>query len=103
MADERYVDAPPAGAAGWGDVWRENRRYKPGGALQSLFAKWFRRGGAAELDRQRDFNLALLDLLENIRRDIAAVRDAGRADVDTHFGGGILAWLNAGEEIETGS
>ncbi len=83
MADERYVDAPPAGAAGWGDVWRENRRYKPGSALQSLLAKWFRRGGAAELDRQRDFNLALLDLLENIRRDIAGVRDAARADVDT--------------------
>lgn len=82
MADERYVDAPPAGAAGWGDVWRDDRRYRPGGALQTLLAKWFRRGGAAELDRQRDFNLALLDLLENIRRDIAGVRDAARADVD---------------------
>ena len=82
MADERYVDAPPAGAAGWGDVWREDRRYKPGGALQAFLAKWFRRGGAAELDRQRDFNLALLDVLNDIRNDITAVREAARADLD---------------------
>ncbi|HSP15882.1 MAG TPA: class I SAM-dependent methyltransferase [Thermoanaerobaculia bacterium] len=81
MADERYVDAPPAGAAGWGDVWRENRRYRTGGALQSLLARWFRRGGSAELDRQRDFNLALLDLLNDIRAEITSAREAARAEV----------------------
>jgi SAM-dependent methyltransferase len=82
MADERYVDAPPAGAAGWGDVWRENRRYRTGGAFQSLLAKLFRRGGSAELDRQRDFNLALLDLVNDIRAEIVAARESARADVN---------------------
>jgi len=53
MSDERYVDAPPAGAAGWGDVWRENRRYRTRGGLQSFLNRIFRRGAAADLDRQR--------------------------------------------------
>ena len=28
MSDERYVDGAPAGAEGWRDVWREDRRYR---------------------------------------------------------------------------
>lgn len=39
------------------------------------------------------------------KRSVTAMeqaRLAGRKDVDTHFGGGILAWLNAGEPVETG-
>ncbi len=39
------------------------------------------------------------------RRSVTAMeqaRLAGRADVDTHFGGGILGWLGAGEPVETG-
>jgi len=39
------------------------------------------------------------------RRSVTAMeqaRLAGRADVDTHFGGGILGWLGGGEEVETG-
>ena len=83
MSDERYVDAPPAGAAGWGDVWRENRRYRTRGALQSCLNKIFRRGAAADLDRQRDFNLALLDLVNDVRNEIAKSRDDARADVRT--------------------
>lgn len=83
MSDERYVDAPPAGAAGWGDVWRENRRYRTPGALQSFFSKLFRRGAAADLDRQRDFNLALLDLLTEVRDELAKARIDARADVQT--------------------
>jgi SAM-dependent methyltransferase len=82
MSDDRYVDAPPAGAAGWGDVWRENRRYRTRGALQSLLDKILRRGSAADLDRQRDFNLALLDLLNDVRAEITKASDAARADVN---------------------
>jgi 2-polyprenyl-3-methyl-5-hydroxy-6-metoxy-1,4-benzoquinol methylase len=83
MSDERYVDAPPAGAAGWGDVWRENRRYRAGGALQRFLQKIFRRASAADQDRQRDFNLALLDLLNEIRAEIEKARNDARADVST--------------------
>src|SRR6476646_10823569 len=83
MSDDRYVDAPPAGAAGWGDVWRENRRYRTRGALQGFLDRIFRRGSAADLDRQRDFNLALLDLLSDVHGEITRARDAARADVNT--------------------
>ena len=83
MADERWVDAPPAGAAGWADVWRENRRYRTRGGLQSFLAKIFRRSSAAELDRQRDFNLALLALLNDVHAAIEKARTDARADVKT--------------------
>lgn len=39
------------------------------------------------------------------RRSVTAMEMAqlaGRADVDTHFGGGMLAWVEAGEPVETG-
>lgn len=40
------------------------------------------------------------------RRSVTAMeqaRMAGRADVNTHFGGGMLAWLEAGEKVERGA
>jgi rhodanese-related sulfurtransferase len=39
------------------------------------------------------------------RRSVTAMeqaRLAGRRDADTHFGGGVLAWLNAGEPVVEG-
>ncbi len=39
------------------------------------------------------------------RRSVTAMEQArlfGRRDADTHFGGGILAWLNAGEPVVEG-
>lgn len=39
------------------------------------------------------------------RRSVTAMeqaRVAGRGDVNTHFGGGILAWTGADEPVETG-
>ncbi|MBI1867547.1 MAG: rhodanese-like domain-containing protein [Methylocystis sp.] len=39
------------------------------------------------------------------RRSVTAMeqaRLAGRADADTHFGGGMLAWLAAGEKVVQG-
>ncbi|RTL85675.1 MAG: rhodanese-like domain-containing protein [Hyphomicrobiales bacterium] len=39
------------------------------------------------------------------RRSVTAMeqaRLAGRRDADTHFGGGILAWLEAGEPVVQG-
>lgn len=39
------------------------------------------------------------------RRSVTAMEQArltGRRDANTHFGGGILAWLNAGEPVDQG-
>jgi rhodanese-related sulfurtransferase len=39
------------------------------------------------------------------RRSVTAMEQArlgGRSDCDTHFGGGILGWLDAGLEVEKG-
>jgi len=39
------------------------------------------------------------------RRSVTAMeqaRAAGRADVNTHFAGGMLAWLDAGEPVDLG-
>ena len=86
MPDERFVDEAPHGAQGWADVWREDRRYRPRGAkLEWLFGplrKLFRRATALDAERQRDYNLVLLDLLRDLRTDIDAVRRDLRGDID---------------------
>ena len=77
MSDERYVEGAPAGPEGWRDVWREDRRYRGGGFLQNLLQRLVRRGNAADRDRQRDFNLVVLDLVNDVR----ALGEAVRADL----------------------
>ncbi len=81
MGDERYVDAPPSGAEGWAEVFRADRRYRPGGFLQRLLDKLFRRATSADRDRQRDFNLAVLDLLRDLKADAEAIRRDLRGDL----------------------
>ena len=78
MADDRTIDSPPEGAGGWRDVWRENRRY-PGRTWLRTIA---RRINAPDEERQRNFNLVLLDLLNDFRGDIEAVRRDLRGDVE---------------------
>ena len=79
MPDDRYIDSPPEGADGWREVWREDRHY-PG---SSFLRKIFRRIMAPDAERQRNFNLVLLDLLQDLRRDIEAVRRDLRGDIET--------------------
>lgn len=81
MSDQRWVDAPPAGADGWREVWRDDRRYRAGGAIHNFLRRLFRRAGSAELDRQRDFNLVLLDLVRDAHAAIEVLRAEARADV----------------------
>ena len=83
MSDERYVEGPPAGAEGWREVWRDDRRYREGGFLQKLLHKFVRRGAAADRDRQRDFNLVLLDLVNEVRTLGEAIRADLRGDVES--------------------
>lgn len=86
MADERYVDAPPAGADGWREVWRDDRRYppRPSGqewALQRL-RRMVRRANEPDAERQKNFNVVLLDLIEDVRKDVESVRRDLRSDLD---------------------
>ncbi len=78
MPDDRYIESPPAGADGWREVWREDRRY-PGG---SFLRKILRRILGPEYERQRNFNLVLLDLLQDLRADVEAVRRDLRGDIE---------------------
>ncbi|MEA2463697.1 MAG: hypothetical protein QOJ98_1444 [Acidobacteriota bacterium] len=87
MADERYVDAAPAGADGWREVWRDDVRYRPRPSkyewLLRLVRRHFRRAGPPDAERQKNYNLVLLDLLQDLRNDVAAVRADLRSDIDT--------------------
>jgi O-antigen chain-terminating methyltransferase len=83
--DGRFVDAPPAGADAWRDVWEHDRRYRPGkgrhGWIVALFNRFIGRAAAPELDRQRDFNVSLLDLLADLRRELDALRRDFASDI----------------------
>ncbi|HVR40331.1 MAG TPA: class I SAM-dependent methyltransferase [Thermoanaerobaculia bacterium] len=83
MSDERTVDTPPAGLDDWRAVWAEDRRYRASASgLRGFFRRFVRGLLAPDLDRQKDFNLALLDVLADLRREIEAARRDFRADVD---------------------
>lgn len=78
MADDRTIDSPPAGADGWREVFREDRHY-PGG---SFLRKLLRRILAQDAERQRNFNLVVLDLLQDLRQDIESLRRDVRGDIE---------------------
>lgn len=86
MADDRYVDSPPAGADDWREVWQQDRLYRPRPSrhewLLRIVRRIFRRAAEPDAERQRNYNLVLLDLLHDLRGDIAAARRDSRADLD---------------------
>src|SRR5436190_1294386 len=83
MADERFIDAPPEGADGWRDVWREDRQYRQGPSpVAQAFRRLVRRASAPDAERQKNFNLVVLDLLADIRRDQDAIRSDLRGDIE---------------------
>lgn len=79
MPDDRTIDSPPAGADGWREVWREDRHYPGRSWLRSII----RRIMAPDAERQRNFNLVLLDLLQDVRNDVEALRGDLRGDIQT--------------------
>ncbi|HYC63078.1 MAG TPA: class I SAM-dependent methyltransferase [Thermoanaerobaculia bacterium] len=87
MADENYVDAAPAGADGWRETWLSDRRYRPQPSrfewLLRIVRRLVRRAGEPDSERQKNFNVALLDLLSDVRDDIAGARRDFRADLET--------------------
>jgi SAM-dependent methyltransferase len=86
MSDDRFVDAPPAGAEGWRDVWQNDRRYPAHktafGFLLRLFQRLLDRTTRADRERQRNFNVAMLDLVSDARADAARIRDDLKRDIE---------------------
>jgi SAM-dependent methyltransferase len=87
VPDDHYVDDPPAGADGWREVWRDDHRYRPSPSrsewLLRILRRLFRRAGEPDSERQRNFNVVLLDILGDLRGDIATVGRDLRADLDS--------------------
>ena len=86
MADDRYVEAPPAGADGWREVWEADRRFRPRpGKHEWLFRflrRLFSRATEAETERQKNFNVAVLDLLRDVRAEVENARKDLRTDLE---------------------
>jgi len=84
MSDDRFIDDPPSGAEAWREVWQSDRRYRPrrDNAIVSFLRKLVRRSAGPDLDRQRDFNIVLLDLAADLRRQIEDLRRDLRGDVE---------------------
>lgn len=82
---DRFVDSPPAGADAWREVWESGARYRPPASpfewLLRLVRPLFRRAAAADTDRQKDFNIAVLDLLGDLRREIVGLREDLKRDL----------------------
>jgi len=87
MSDDRFVDAPPSGADGWRDVWQHDRRFRPRPSRFDFLFRFFRRlvnrSVEAEEERQRNFNVALLDLVRDLRADVGLIRDDLKRDIET--------------------
>ena len=82
-----FVDTPPAGADAWREVWQDDRRYRPRPARLEWLFRFVRRlvsrASEAEAERQKNFNVVLIDLLADLRRDLAALRADLKADLAT--------------------
>src|SRR5688572_1655759 len=82
MSDDRWIDGPPQGAEGWRRVWRENLAYRvtePASMLRRAVRGWVQRlvrsASREEAERQRNFNLALLEMLDDARRDFNSLHN----------------------------
>lgn len=86
MADERVITTPPEGAEGWRRVWQEDRSYPARPSKFDGLLRFVRRlvvrASEPEAERQKNYNLVLLDLLQDVRNEIAAARRDARADLD---------------------
>ncbi|HVR44481.1 MAG TPA: methyltransferase domain-containing protein [Thermoanaerobaculia bacterium] len=79
MGEKRWIEGPPEGLEGWRDVWRENRRFRPRSGLIGLLTAPLRALARLALGddarRQRNFNEATLEMLEDQRRALASALD----------------------------
>ena len=80
-----FVDGPPGGPDAWRDLWQSDRRFRPRPSRWDFFLRFVRRlvnrSVEAESERQRNFNIALLDMVADLRRDVEAVRNDLKRDL----------------------
>lgn len=85
MGDQRYVDGPPSGAEGWREVWEQDREFRSRPSrldfLLGFIRRLVRRSVEAETERQKNFNLSLLDLVGDLRNDVARAREELKQDI----------------------
>lgn len=81
MSDEPTADRPPGDADAWRELLSRDRRYASG-ALAAVLRRVVRRAVQPYLEQQRDFNLAVLDLLRDVRGEIDALRRDLKSDLD---------------------
>jgi hypothetical protein len=83
--NDRFVDSPPAGAEAWREVWESDARYRPRSSRWEWFLRFLRRiflrAVEPDTERQKNFNVALLDLLNDLRSDVAKVREDLKTDL----------------------
>ena len=82
MSDEPTADRPPGDAEAWRELLSRDRRYSSG-ALAAVLRRVVRRAVQPYLEQQRDFNLAVLDLLRDVRSEIDALRRDLKSDLDS--------------------
>ena len=80
MSDDRFADGPPGDADAWREVLSRDRRYGSG-AVAAMLRRIVQRLVQPYLDQQRDFNLATLDLLRDMRAEIDALRRDLKGDL----------------------
>lgn len=83
MADDHFIDTPPEGAAGWRGVWERNARYRTSGGVAGRLRAFVRRLLRQDEERQKNFNLVVLDLVDGLRNDLQAMRRDARADLES--------------------
>ena len=76
----RFIDSPPEGSAGWERVWRDDLRYPPDQSsslihriVRAFVSPLVRRASRAEQERQRNFNVALLEMFRDSRAEVSAL------------------------------
>ena len=83
--NDRIVDSPPAGTTAWREVWESDARFPPRpSGWEWLFRglrRIFRRASEPDAERQKNFNIALIDVLEDIRKEIGKLREDLKHDI----------------------
>ena len=85
MSDERFVDAPPAGAEGWREVWQRRPPLSPAAVALEFLLRFLRRlfrrvGGAGRASGRRTSTSRCSISVADLRRDIGRVaRRSARA------------------------
>ncbi len=77
MSEQQSITSPPAGLEGWREVWEKDLRPLPSNRrwIHRVLERLLRPILDPLLHRQRNFNLASLELISDLRRDLQSIRE----------------------------